>query len=148
MAKIGIFVLLVTVRKRSYGKVMFSQACVKNSVHRSRHPLGIHPLGRHPPGRHPRADITWADTSWADTPWADILLPWADTLPPWADTPYRQTPLPTPGRQTPPPCPLPPPQQMATAVGGKHPTGMHSCKLLLQLSVARISVYHDEFHFV
>ena len=42
---------------------MFSQACVKNSVHRSRHPLGRHPLGRHspgqtppgqtPPGRHP-----------------------------------------------------------------------------------------------
>ena len=57
---------------------MFSQACVKNSVHRGR---GVHPLGR-----HPQADTTplLADTLW--TP------PWADTPPPW--TPPRQTPLP------------------------------------------------------
>ena len=41
-----------------------------------------------------------------------------DTPTPWADTP-RQTPLPG---QTPPP-------QMATAVDGTHPTGMHSCKI-------------------
>ena len=27
---------LITVRKRSCGKVMFSQACVKNSVHRGK----------------------------------------------------------------------------------------------------------------
>ena len=74
---------MITVRKRSCGKVMFSQACVKNSVHRGkvwqtppfgRHlpwqtPLpgrhtpwqtpipGRHPLGRHPPGYTP----PWAD---------------------------------------------------------------------------------------
>ena len=56
---------------------MFSQVCVKNSVHRGvvcpiacwdtplpqadtfpgRHPLGRHPLGQTPPmGRHPQAD--------------------------------------------------------------------------------------------
>ena len=52
---------LVTIRKRSYGKVVFSQVCLKNSVHGGRG--GVHtpwqtdtPLaGRHPPlaGRHP-----------------------------------------------------------------------------------------------
>ena len=34
---------LITVRKRSCGKVMFSQPRVKNSVHGG----GVHPLGRH-----------------------------------------------------------------------------------------------------
>ena len=61
---------IFTARKRSYGKVMFSQACVKNSVHRGRckppwadTPLGRHPvpprqtplLGRHPPPHHQTA---------------------------------------------------------------------------------------------
>ena len=74
----------ITVRNSSCGKVMFSQACVKNSVHRrgvsARHPPQADtPLARHPP---------W----WADTPrQADTLLPWADTSlgqtpPPPADT--------------------------------------------------------------
>ena len=54
---------IITVR---CGKVMFSQACAKNSVHRG--------SGVHPPGRHPS---------------------------------------PTP--------------ETATAAGGTHPTGMHSC---------------------
>ena len=36
----------LTVRKRSCGKVKFSQGCVKNSVHRRG---GVHPQGRHPP---------------------------------------------------------------------------------------------------
>ena len=96
-------------------------------------------LGRQSPGKTPLLGRP-------PTPWADIPLgrhpPGQKTLPPWVDTP--------PGRH---PSPLlagrhPPPQQTATAVDGMHPTGMHSCKLLLQLSVARISVYHDEFHFV
>ena len=47
----------VTVRKRSCGKVKFSQACVKNSVHRRGgvHPPGRPPhlLSRHPPGTPP-----------------------------------------------------------------------------------------------
>ena len=58
-----------TACKRSYGKVMFSLACVKNSVHKVEgvypsipfgpsHPPGRHPLGRHlprqtPPGQTP-----------------------------------------------------------------------------------------------
>ena len=61
---------IFTTRNMSCVKVMFSRACVKNSVHRRgvsvsrsggclcRHPLGKHPLedtplGRHPLGRYP-----------------------------------------------------------------------------------------------
>ena len=44
------FCQLITVPKRSCGKVMFSQVCVQNSVHGGR---GVHPLGRQPSGRHP-----------------------------------------------------------------------------------------------
>ena len=64
----------------SCGKVMFSQACVENSVRGgvcpkecwdthsalADTPLGRHPLGRHlpadTPGRHPPADTRWAET--------------------------------------------------------------------------------------
>ena len=56
------------VRQPSCGKVIFSQACVKNSVHRgvsdSVH-AGKHPMGRHLP--------PWADPL-VDTPWADLPL--------------------------------------------------------------------------
>ena len=80
---------------------MFSQACVKNSVHRG---VSQHALGQTP---------TWADTTWADT--RGQTTPWADIL--WADTPQVDTSYP---RQT-------PHQQMVTAADGTHPTGMHSC---------------------
>ena len=78
---------IITVRKRSCGKVMFSQACVKNSVHREggsvpptgqtdRHPLlGRHPLGRqgdNPLSRHPPAG---RHHPWADTPLLDRQTP-------------------------------------------------------------------------
>ena len=94
---------IFTIRKRSCKKVMFSQACVKNSVHGR----GVHP--------------TWADTSsqannplrqthpQADTPRADTHLLGRHPLGrhnPWADTPLHQ---------------------MVTAADGIHPTGMHSC---------------------
>ena len=55
---------IVTVRKRSFGQVMFLQACVKNSVHMGEvyTPLGRHPPGQiHPPGRHPQQTATAAD---------------------------------------------------------------------------------------
>ena len=90
---------LITIRKRSGGNVMFSQACVKDSVHKrggvSQHALGqTHTPGRHPlpPGRHP--------------------------LPPWANPPDRP-PCPVHAGIHPPPT--------ATAAEGTHPTGMHSC---------------------
>ena len=87
---------IFTVHKWSCGKVMFSQACVKNSVHRgcipactgadthlgryhlgrppwadtprADNPLDRHLLGRHPPGRHPpgRHLLSQADTPPAD----------------------------------------------------------------------------------
>ena len=85
---------IITVRKRSCGKIMFSQVCVKNSVHKGR---GIHPPSRHtsPLGRHtPQADIPRANTpridtlrqtplsrhspSQADTPSPGQTSPWTD----------------------------------------------------------------------
>ena len=50
---------------------MFSQACVKNSVHRGiLSPLAdTPPLGRHPPWQTPhRADPPWADIPWQTHP--------------------------------------------------------------------------------
>ena len=69
-----VFPIAVNYRpQRSCGKVMFSQTCVKNSVHMGCLPkcmLGyIATLGRHPPGRHLSwGDIPQAETTWADTP--------------------------------------------------------------------------------
>ena len=81
---------LITVRK----VVIFSQACVKNSVHRE----GVcipactgtdTPQADTPPGRHPLGQTPpWADTPWSDTPSADTPL---NRHPLWADT-SRQTP--------------------------------------------------------
>ena len=54
--------LLITVRKRSCGNVMFSQACVKNSVHRGKEVYTA--PGRHPPARQtppPRGKYPLAD---------------------------------------------------------------------------------------
>ena len=109
--------MFVTVRKRSCGKVMFSQACVKNSVHRGdvcqthtppradtpwidaprQKPLGRHPLGRHPHGQTPQTG---------------------------RHPPFR-------GRH-------PSHQQTATAADGMHPTGMHSCVFLILLLLVHV----------
>ena len=106
---------IITVRKRSCGKVMFSQACVKNSVHRAG--------DVHPP---------WADTPfpWADTPfpWADTPFPWADTPSPLADNPRVDTPSPgqTPPRQTPP---------------GRHPPGRRVMQRTVHILLECILVF-------
>ena len=79
-----------TVRKRSCGKVMFLQACVKNSVLGGQvyTPLGKHPLlGRHPPGRHPPGRHPPGQTPFSGHP-------------PMQAPPGRQAPL---GRHPPPP---------------------------------------------
>ena len=67
--------ILVTARNSSCKKVMFSQACVKNSVHRvavcpkecwDRYPLDRHPPGRHPLGKHPlplRQILPWTSNT-------------------------------------------------------------------------------------
>ena len=74
-----------TIRKRSCGKVMFSQACVKNSVHGEK---GVHSPS---PGQTPPADTPlWADTClWADPPYRHAH---ADTLQP-RQTPQGRHPL-------------------------------------------------------
>ena len=69
----------ITVRNSSCGKVMFSQACVKNSV---RGEVYTPPDTDPPPGQTPHLP----DTAWADTP--------LDTHP--RHNPPRQTPPPTP----------------------------------------------------
>ena len=117
------------VRKRSCRKVMFSQACVKNSYHRrdvsqralGRGCLSQHalvrgwqtPPGRHPLGRHPLVNTPWVDTPWTDTPLGRHTTPGRHLpgkhppgqTPPWTDTPLGKHP---PGRHTPlwqtPPC--------------------------------------------
>ena len=115
--------------QRSCGKVMFSQACVKNSVHGGRglsqHALGSrggvsqHALGQG--GRYPSMHWAWdvcgrpplGQTHTHTTPWTNTPF-WADT-----HTPGRNTPM---GRQ--PPLPRLPLQRAADST---HPTGMHSC---------------------
>ena len=119
--------------QRSWAKVIFSRACVKNSVQRGEGvwlsacwdtnppplpppeqtqpppiPLGADPQSRHPPR--------------ADTPGADI--------PPGADPPGSRHP-PTPWSWHPLPWELTPPGKQTAAYGqraaGTYPTGMHSC---------------------
>ena len=93
---------------------VFTPVC--HSVHRRGLSAPVHagmntPLGRqpsqcrHPPGHTP----PWADTPWEDTPMG-------------RHPPARHPPVQTPPGQTP-----PPPQKMAIAADGMHPTGMHSC---------------------
>ena len=116
---------VITVYKRSCGKVMFSQACVKNSVHGGRctppGQTGRHPLGS-PPGKNPLGQTP----PWADTSHLDRHLP-------LGRHPLRQTP-PTgrhPHRQTPSQVDTPL-HQMATGADGRHPTGMHSCFFVIK----------------
>ena len=97
--------------QRSCGKVMFSQACVKNSVHR-----GVcipactraetPSLGRHPP---PEQTPPCPVHAGIHTP-TQCMLGYTNTPP-----------LPSAFWDIP---PLPP---TATAGDGTHPTGMHSC---------------------
>ena len=131
--------------QRSWAKVIFSQACVKNSVHRGggclpqcmlgytppsrppkdqtpqrRHPPEQTPQGRHTPGtRHP--------PSGADTTPPGTRPPGADTHTPGT----RHPPPPGPDTQTPPRPDPPPPRDQTLdcsirSTSGTHPTGMHS----------------------
>ena len=75
----------ITVHKRSCRKVMFSQACVKDSVHWGRVYPSMH-WGRHPPGQTPPGQT-----------------------PPWTDTPHQTPTGQTPQGRHPPadtPCPV------------------------------------------
>ena len=78
---------IITVRKRSCGKVMFLHQSVCHSVHRGVS-ASVH-AGIHTPGRH----TPLVDTPWEDTPQADTPPGWKSPHPfPQADTPPEQTP--------------------------------------------------------
>ena len=143
---------LITRPQRSWAKVIFSQACVKNSIHRGgggclpQCMLGYTPppRSRHPPGpgRHPGGRVFCLSACW-DTPappQSRYPPDQADTLgggclpqcmlgytPPGADT------APRPGRHPPRANSPPPGSRLNQAYGlraaGTHPTGMHSCFL-------------------
>ena len=119
--------------QRSWAKVIFSQACVKNSVHSggrvsaSVH-AGIPPRSRHPPeppgsrppqSRHPPG----ADTPRPDTPLG------AD--PPEQTAPQSRSPRADSTQTGHPPTQAHPPRKQTPAYGlqaaGMHPTGMDSC---------------------
>ena len=128
------------------GKVIFSQACVKNSVHRGGVPGQVHPPRQvHPPGRSPRAGTPpWTRyTPQAGThPWAGTpprpVTPWAGTPPldqvhppgrytPWACTPPSLDQVHPPGRYTPQtrytPKQVHPPMDQVQPPGQVHPPG-------------------------
>ena len=119
-------VKIITGRNEVVAKVIFLQACVcpqgggvSASVHAGIPP----PLGADPPG----ADTPLgADPPGADTPRADTPHPWSKYTPLGLST--------SPGtKYTPPGLSTHPPQTLACGqrVAGTHPTGMHSCFLLL-----------------
>ena len=128
----GNVIFKFTVRKQSCGKVMFSQACVKNSVHG-----GVclsacwdTPPWRQTPSPRSRHPSLEADTSLcsqtppleADTPPPGGRHPLGRHPPLEADPPPGYTP---PWRQNPPS----PSGKTATAADGTHLAGMHSsCK--------------------
>ena len=116
------FPQIITVRKRSCGKVMFLDLSVSHSIHRGRISASVHAricppgqttlgqtrlLCRYPPGNQP---------SYADSPGYNPR-PQADPLPP----------------------------QTATAVDGTHPTGMLSCcnfrSYTIELSIIPCNVF-------
>ena len=105
---------------------MFSQECVKNSVHRGE---GVC-LGRQQP---PQQTTPWADTPQADTPIG--RHPFPQNRHPQVDTPRQPPPLgrhpwadtPHPGQTPALSRHLPPPPETTSAADGMHPAGMDSC---------------------
>ena len=135
--------------QRSWAKVIFSQACVKNSVHRGGEdvclsacwdtprehtPETMHPPGAdttppqtmHPPGPDPPAP---------DTP---------DQAPPQADTtPLEQTHTPLPPDQAPPPEQTPPPPGSRL----QHTVNERSVRILLECILVNFCCHRQaQFH--
>ena len=93
--------VIVTARKRSWGKVIFSEACVKNFVHGRLGGLPHCMLGYTPPDQRLAPPGPGAGTH----------------------TPDQEQP-PPPGTDT------PLPRRYGQQAGGAHPTGMQSCSWL------------------
>ena len=112
--------------QRSWAKVIFSQACVKNSVHGGGVSVSVHagipPRTRHPP--RDQAHPPGPGTPPEQTPPGPGTPPPETRHTPRADTPRDQAH--PPGDQA-----HPPPGKQTAAYGqraaGTHPTGMHSC---------------------
>ena len=106
-----------------WGKVIFSAAYVKNSVHRGSIWAGTPPWTGNPPppGQvHPQAG----------TPPSQVHTPWQGT-PPWVGTPLGAVHAGRYGQQA----------------GGTHPTGMYSCyigviKLTYRYNVTKGEKFH------
>ena len=107
--------------QHSCGKIMFSEVCVKNSVHRGVCISACTGADTPPPSNTPRCKHPLVrHLLWSDTPWSEPL---PRQTPP-GQTPSGQTPL----AQTPPTeCMLGYIPPTATAADGAHPTGMYSC---------------------
>ena len=113
-----------------WGKVIFSVACVKNSVHREgclpQCMLGYHPLG-------------------ADTP--------QEQPPPGADTPRSRHPLgaDTPQEQTPPTSSKHPPSvqcMLGDTVNKRAVCILLECNLVLHDFILHDFILHDFFHYI
>ena len=122
--------------QRSWGKVILSEACVKNSVHKGGRWYPSMPC-RSSPGPHPGWRLKGSGLGGSPGPHPGGKLrglAWGVSPGPHPGGEMRGldggVSRPTPGecvsqhalRQSP-----PPPQQTATATGGTHHTGMHSC---------------------
>ena len=97
-----------------WDKLIFSEACVKNSVHR----------GRGVPGQIPPSQIRYRPGLGTTTPgpgtspWDQVHSPGTRYTPLGPGTPLDQVHTPTEAVQA---------GRYGQQVGGTHPTGMHSC---------------------
>ena len=114
--------------QRSCGKIIFSQACVKNSVHvggclpqcmlgYTHTPWADTTPGRHRPGQTPLPSACWDTHTHPPLP----SVCWDTHTPTQCMLGYT-------------PCPVHAGIDMATAADGTHPTGMHSCSTMNTLS--------------
>ena len=117
-----VVLLLLPPANEIWGKVIFSEVCVKNSVHMPQCMLGYH----HPPGPGTPPGTRHTPQDHAHSP--------GPGTPPGQGTPPDQVPLRTrhtPWDQAPPLGPDPPcavhAGRYGQQAGGMHPTGMQSC---------------------
>ena len=141
-----LLVTIIRILGQVWGKVIFSVACVKNSVHRGVLPqcmLGYCPPPDQAPSRPGNPHDQAPSQSRSPLPRADTQpTPGEQTHNPWgADTQPLGSRHTTPGEQTPsgsrPPRADPPDQaqppcamhagRYSQQAGGTHPTGMQSC---------------------
>ena len=118
--------------QRSWGKVIFSEACVKNSVHRG----GVHGREVHGAGHAWQGECVWWGAcvtggmcdrghAWQGGAWRGACMAGGHVW--WGEGMHAM----------PPPTPR---DVVGQCAGGTHPTGMHSSKLFL-VSVSQLVGY-------